>query len=46
MPAGLDWVKVTQPTPYGSITVERKGTEVNYTVPVGVTVELNDEKYD
>lgn len=46
MPAGLDWVKVTQPTPYGPITVERKGAEVNYTVPVGVTVELNDDNYE
>ena len=38
-PAGLEWVKVVQPTPYGPITVERHGTEVSYTVPVGVTVE-------
>ena len=39
IPAGLDWVKVTQPTPYGPITVERHGTEVQYSVPPGVTVE-------
>jgi alpha-L-rhamnosidase len=41
IPAGLDWVKVTQPTPYGPITVERRGQEISYTVPVGVTVEEN-----
>ena len=41
IPAGLDWVKVTQPTPYGPITVERQGTEVRYEVPVGITVETN-----
>ena len=42
IPAGLDWVKVTQPTPYGPILVERKGTEVHYTVPPGVTVESDE----
>ena len=46
IPAGLDWVKVTRPTPYGPITVERKGTEVHYTVPVGVTVEINEDEYE
>jgi len=39
IPAGLDWVKVTQPTPYGPITVERHGEDVRYEVPVGITVE-------
>jgi alpha-L-rhamnosidase len=42
IPEGLDWVEVTQPTPYGPITVKRQGQEVSYTVPVGVTVEEND----
>jgi alpha-L-rhamnosidase len=42
IPAGLEWVEVTQPTPYGPITVKRKGQEVSYTVPVGITVEEND----
>ena len=41
IPAGLDWVEVTQPTPYGPITVERHGDEVRYEVPVGITVEAN-----
>ena len=41
IPAGLDWVKVTQPTPYGPITVERQGEEVRYEVPVGIAVEAN-----
>ena len=41
IPAGLNWVKVTQPTPYGPITVERQGEEVRYEVPVGITVEIN-----
>lgn len=42
IPAGLDWVEVTVPTPYGPITVERHGQDVRYSVPPGVTVEGND----
>ena len=38
LPAGVDWVKVTQPTPYGLITVEVHGEEVRCQVPVGVEV--------
>ena len=38
-PEGLEWVKVTQPTPYGPICVERRGNDIQYSVPVGVRVE-------
>ena len=38
LPAGVDWVKVIQPTPYGLITVEVHGEEVRCQVPVGVEV--------
>ena len=41
VPEGLDWVKVTQNTPYGPITVERQGTDVQISLPVGITLETH-----
>ena len=38
VPEGLAWVKVTQETPYGPITVHRQGQDVQVDAPVGVTV--------
>ena len=38
VPDGLEWVKVTQNTPYGPIHVERRGTEVKVEAPAGVVV--------
>ena len=40
-PEGLDWVKVTQETPYGPITVHRQGEHLQVSVPVGVTAEID-----
>ena len=41
VPEGLDWVKVTQETPYGPITVHRQGEQLQVSVPVGVTAEID-----
>ena len=41
VPEGLDWVKVTQETPYGPITVHRRGKHLQVSVPVGVTAEID-----
>ena len=40
VPEGLEWVKVTQETPYGPIVVERRGDRLDVDVPVGVTAEI------
>ena len=40
-PEGLDWMKVTQETPYGPITVHRQGEHLQVSVPVGVTAEID-----
>ena len=40
VPEGLDWVKVTQETPYGPIVVHRQGEDLQVSVPVGVTAEI------
>ena len=41
VPEGLEWVKVTQETPYGPITVHRQGEYLQVSVPVGVTAEID-----
>ena len=41
VPEGLEWVKVTQGTPYGPITVHRQGEYLQVSVPVGVTAEID-----
>ena len=40
-PEGLEWVKVTQETPYGPITVHRQGKHLQVSIPVGVTAEID-----
>ena len=40
-PEGLDWVKVTQDTPYGPVTVHRQGEHLQVSIPVGVTAEID-----
>ena len=41
VPDGLEWVKVTQETPYGPISVHRLGDHLQVSVPVGVTAEID-----
>ena len=40
-PEGLGWVKVTQETPYGPIIVHRQGENLQVSIPVGVTAEID-----
>ena len=40
VPEGLEWVKVTQETPYGPIVVERRGDCLDVDLPIGVTAEI------
>lgn len=48
-PIGIDWVNVSEDTPYGEITVswERKGGSrvMDVTLPVGVTAEICGKAY-
>jgi hypothetical protein len=37
---GIDWLKVSKPTPYGEIRVEWENGELHFTVPVGTTATL------
>lgn len=45
VPDGLEWVKVSQNTPYGKITVSRHGAELEVGIPVGVTALVGDRFY-
>ena len=40
-PEGLDWVQVTQETPYGPISVHWQGNHMQVSIPVGVTAEVD-----
>ena len=40
-PEGLGWVKVTQETPYGPIIVHQQGENLQVSIPVGVTAEID-----
>ena len=45
VPKGLEWVEVTQETPYGTIVVSRKGSELHFEIPVGVTATVRGKEY-
>ena len=45
VPRGLEWVKVTQPTPYGPIRVSREGTVLTIDIPVGITALVRGGEY-
>lgn len=45
VPAGLEWVEVTQQTPYGPIVVHRKGRRLHVELPVGVTATVRGREY-
>ena len=36
IPEGLDWVEVSQETPYGTVVVKRTGRNLHFELPVGV----------
>ena len=44
VPAGLEWVDVTQETPYGPIVVQRKGKRLHVELPVGVTATIVERR--
>ena len=45
IPEGLEWVEVSQDTPYGTISVRREGNKLRLGLPVGVTARVQGEKY-
>ena len=45
VPKGLEWVEVTQETPFGTIAVSRKGNDLHFEIPVGVTATVRGEEY-
>ena len=45
VPEGLDWVDVARMTPYGRISVHRKGRDLEVSIPVGVTAEIGGNRY-
>ena len=45
VPEGLDWVKVKQETPYGTIVVNRDGNKVHFELPVGISATFNGNEY-
>ena len=45
VPAGLDRVDVARMTPYGVISVHRKGRDLEVSIPVGVTAEIGGNRY-
>lgn len=45
IPAALEWVKVSQETPYGTLTVHRKGRKLQVGLPVGITATIGGREY-
>ena len=45
IPQGLEWVRVTQETPYGPVVVRREGRKLHFELPVGVTATVADKDY-
>ncbi|MBQ5517693.1 MAG: hypothetical protein IIT92_04735, partial [Bacteroidales bacterium] len=46
IPAGLEWVKVSMQTPYGTVAVQRKGRKLQVELPAGVTATIGGREYD
>ena len=45
VPKGLEWVEVSLGTPYGKISVDRNGSELNVDLPVGVSATIFGKEY-
>ena len=45
LPAGVEWVHVTQETPYGTIVVRRNGNRLHMELPVGIGATLRGREY-
>ena len=37
---GIDWIRASKPTPYGTISIEIKGDVINITIPEGTTATI------
>ena len=45
VPEGLEWVCVTQETPYGPVVVHREGRKLHFELPVGITATFAGREY-
>ena len=45
MPDGLDWVEVSQETPFGTIVVKRQGVRLHVELPTGITATIQGREY-
>ena len=45
IPEGLDWVNVSQETPYGTIVIKRNGLNLHFELPVGITATVKGDEY-
>ena len=45
VPEGLDSVRVTRITPYGPLTVDRRGRSLHLEIPVGITATFRSAEY-
>ena len=45
VPQGLEWVRVSQDTPYGTIRAHREGRTLHLELPVGVTATVRGRNY-
>ena len=45
IPAGLEWVRMSQETPYGPIVIRREGKALHFELPVGVTATVRGQEY-
>jgi len=46
IPDGLEWVRVTQETPFGTIVVNRQGRQLHVELPVGVSATIQGREYN
>ena len=45
IPAGLEWVWMSQETPYDPIVIRREGKALHFELPVGVTATVRGQEY-
>ena len=45
VPEGLESVSITKETPYGTIVIQRNGSDLHVELPVGVTAEIFGNEY-
>lgn len=45
LPYGIDWVTVSEQTPYGLLNVHATYSAIEVTIPVGITAEIRGKQY-